>query len=127
MSCVYINLFAFRMKSVSDGGTDHAGRPETTQCSSYVQQSGESNKYRFHAIERAVLFTFTLHFSNLMVIIFFWVSLWKAARRDNRKIYFCIFCPTLMALCTVQLDHLHLHQLMMSYEVSLMKMYIELS
>ena len=42
--------------------TVYAGRPETTQCSSDVQQSGESGKYRFHA--REVLCIFTMRFST---------------------------------------------------------------
>ena len=39
--------------------TVYAGRPETTQCSSYVQQSGESGKYRFYTIERCVVYFHT--------------------------------------------------------------------
>ena len=59
-----------------------------------------------------------------MVIIFFWISLWMPARRYDWNVgLFCICI--LMTLCTVNLHHVHLHQLIILYKVSLMTMPIE--
>ena len=52
MNSVYITS-----RWVMEGhNTVHAGRQETTQCFSYVQQSGESGKYIFYTIERCVVY-----------------------------------------------------------------------
>ena len=104
--------------------TVHAGRTETTQCSSYVKQSGESGKYIFRTTERCVVYFHTafqyLNGHNIL----FWISLWKPARRNDIKVVFFCIC-ILMTLCTVHLHQFQLHQLIMLYKVSLMKMPIE--
>ena len=65
------------------------------------------------------LFIFTLRVSTWMVIIFFLISLWQPGRRDARKVCFGIHGGIMN--CTF-IHHLYLHQLMMLYTNSVMKM-----